>query len=68
MYGTIPLPWGRIADICRLRSTKLIFVGYGQLNSTNVFFFFFFFFFAIGMYDTSYLNAAFGRMAYFVSL
>ena len=25
----------RIADICRLRSTKLIFVGYGQLNSTT---------------------------------
>ena len=40
-----------IADICRLRSTKLIFVGYGQLNATIVFDFF-----APGMYETSYLN------------
>ena len=36
MYGTIPLPYGRIADMCRLQSTKLIFLGYGQLNSTTV--------------------------------
>ena len=35
MYGTIPLPYGRNADICRLQSTELIFVGYGQLNSTT---------------------------------
>ena len=27
---------GKNADICRLGSTKLIFVGYGQLNSTTV--------------------------------
>ena len=26
MYGTIPLPLGRIVDICRLWSTKLILV------------------------------------------
>ena len=36
--------------MCRLRSTKLIFVGYGQLNSTTVLDFFF----APDMYDTSY--------------
>ena len=42
---------GRIADICRSQSTKLIIVGYGQLNSTTVLDFF-----APGMYDTSYLN------------
>ena len=45
MYGTIPLSQGKIADVCRLRSTKLIFVGrlakfifvgYGQINSTTV--------------------------------
>ena len=51
MYGTTPLPWGRIADICRLWSTKLMFEGYDQLNSTNVLDFF-----APGMYDTSYFN------------
>ena len=31
MYGMIPLAYK-----CRLRSTKLIFVGYGQLNFTTV--------------------------------
>ena len=36
MYCTIPLPYGRIANICRLQFTKLMFVGYGQLNSTTV--------------------------------
>ena len=41
-------PWGRIANICRLRSTELIFVGYSQLNSTTVLDFF-----APGMYDTT---------------
>ena len=51
MYGTKLLPYGRIADICRLWSTKLTFVGYDQLNSTTVLDFF-----APGMYDTSYLN------------
>ena len=35
MYDRIPLPKGRIAAICK--STKLIFVGYGQLYSTNFF-------------------------------
>ena len=37
MYGTKPLRLERTADICKLhvRSTKLIFVGYGQLNSTT---------------------------------
>ena len=54
MYGRIPLPYGRIADICRLWSTKLIhvFAGYGQRNSSSVLDFFF----APGMYDTSFLN------------
>ena len=36
MNGTIPFLYGRIADICRLWSIKLIFIGYGQLNSTTV--------------------------------
>ena len=37
MHETIPLPCGTIADICRLRSSKLkIFVCCGQLNSTTV--------------------------------
>ena len=36
MYGRIPLPWGTIANNRRLQSTKLIVVGYGQLNSTTV--------------------------------
>ena len=36
MYDTISLPHERIADICWLQSTKLIVVGYGQLNSTTV--------------------------------
>ena len=34
MYRTIPLPQERVV-ICGLRSTKLTFVGYGQLNSTT---------------------------------
>ena len=49
MYGTIPLPQGRITYILGYSATKLIFVGYGQLNSTTVLDCF-----APGMYDTSY--------------
>ena len=36
MYDTIAIPYERIVDICRLRPTKLIFVGYRQQNSTTV--------------------------------
>ena len=49
MYGTIPLPYWRMVAICTLRSTKLILVGYGQLNSTVLVF-------CNRHYDTSYLN------------
>ena len=63
MYDMMPLPLGRIANICRLWLTKLIFVGYGQLNSTTVLDF------APVMYDTSYLNMQHlgGPWAYFFS-
>ena len=53
MYGTIPLPQGRIADMCRLWSTKLILIFF-RLRSTK--FYYCFRFFAPGMYDTSCLN------------
>ena len=51
MIGTLPLPYGRICDICKLWSTKLIFVGYSQPNYTTVLDFF-----ALGIFDTSYFN------------
>ena len=35
MCCQILLRLGRIANICRLQSTQLICVGYGQLNSTT---------------------------------
>ena len=36
MNGTIPLPQEGIADDLGLRSTKLIFVDNGQLDSTTI--------------------------------
>ena len=54
LYGTIRhvrLPYGKIADMCRLGSTKTIMY---RLGSTK--FYYCFSFFAPGMYDTSYLN------------
>ena len=40
-----------MADICRIRSTKLMVVDYSHLYTITVLYFF-----APGMYDTSYLN------------
>ena len=37
MYDTVPPPLERIANnTCRLQSIQLIFVRYGQLNSTTI--------------------------------
>ena len=36
MYDTTPVPYERIDDIYRLRSTRLILVGCGQLNYSTV--------------------------------